>query len=149
MKIIFLDIDGVLNNPKTWGLRPVHKAFSKECVEAFNLIIESVDADIVISSTWRNMFNFDDLIEMLKGAGVAGHIIGKTPSIRFSGAERGDEIARWLDRASEEAGFKITKFVILDDDSDMGYLFNYLVRCNPETGITEKEVKKAIEMLNE
>ena len=149
MKIIFLDIDGVLNNPKTWGLRPHHKAFSKKCVDFFNDIILATNADIVITSTWRNLFKFDDLIEILRSAGVAGNIIDKTPSIRFHGAERGDEIARWLDRTSEEVGFKIKEFVILDDDTDMGHLFNYLVRCNPETGITEKEVKKAIEMLNE
>ena len=43
-----------------------------------------------------------------------------------------DEILRWLDRESGEQRKKIDTFVILDDDSDMSYLMDYLIQCNPQ-----------------
>jgi hypothetical protein len=148
MKVIFLDIDGVLNNSSCWSTRPISNSFAKECVEAFNDIIIETNADIVISSSWRTLFKFDELIDILSSAGVAGNIIDKTPVVRFSGGRRGDEIVRWLDRASEEVGFKIERFVILDDDSDMGHLMDHLIQCDPETGLTKDDAQKVIRMLN-
>ena len=38
-------------------------------------------------------------------------------------------------------------FVILDDGDDMLHLKPYLVRTNPEVGLTEADVDLAIEML--
>ena len=68
MKVIFLDIDGVLNTPAsiklapifvegapTWYGRHLH-AFDKNCISALNKITDATKAKIVISSTWRLMF---------------------------------------------------------------------------------------------
>jgi len=143
MKIIFLDIDGVLNNPKCL-CNDYRNVLKRECVKAFNKIIDETGADIVISSSWRKLFEFDKLAAMLKTYGVKGDIIGTTPSINTIGSQRGDEIAVWLDNVGEE----VESFVILDDDSDMKHLSDYLVKCDTETGLTEKEVQKAIKMLN-
>jgi hypothetical protein len=148
MKVIFLDIDGVLNNTSCCGSRPVHKRFAKGCIEAFNEIVAATEADIVISSTWRICHSLDNLIDILRSIGIKGNIIGKTPIIRYSGAQRGDEILRWLDRESEEICKKINTFVILDDDADMSYLKDYLIECDPETGLTKEKAKEAVEMLN-
>ena len=64
MKVIFLDIDGVINTEK-WvaysienGL-PVHDefgqhTFDEDCLFWLNKIIDETDAKIVISSSWRN-----------------------------------------------------------------------------------------------
>ena len=148
MKVIFLDIDGVLNNSKTWGNRPPHSMpFDKGCIEVFNALVDTAGANIVISSSWRNLYSFDELINILRSAGVKGDIIDKTPNIRYSGARRGDEILRWLDRASEEQGKKITQFVILDDETDMSYLIDHLVKCDNDIGITAENAGEAIAKL--
>jgi len=140
-KVIFLDIDGVLNNESCWGKRPLSTNFAKECVENLNEITEVTDACIVVSSSRRILFGLDELIGMLTSVGVKGSIIGVTPSVRGC---RGDEIAFWIDNMDE----KIESFVILDDDSDMGHLMDHLVQCKPSKGLTEDDAKKAIKMLN-
>ncbi len=147
MKIIFLDIDGTINNSSCWGIRPVEDRFAPECVEALNKITDETKADIVISSTWRVSFKFDKLIDILKSAGVKGHIIGKTPLVRFSGGRRGDEIFQWLYNASEEERIRIRHFVILDDNTDMDPIMDHLVKCDPAVGLTEELANKAIEIL--
>ena len=65
MKVIFLDIDGVLNTER-WVVHsiknelPVHDkfdgqhTFDENCLYWLNKIIDETDAKIVISSSWRN-----------------------------------------------------------------------------------------------
>lgn len=58
MKIIFLDIDGVLNN-QVDEERSVIKIdhpddfISERCVTLLNELIENTGAKVVVSSTWR------------------------------------------------------------------------------------------------
>jgi len=141
MKVIFLDIDGVLNDESCWGGRPLATNFAKECVEVLNEIVEATDACVVVSSSRRILYDIDELIEELTSAGINGSIIGVTPSIKGC---RGDEIAVWLDNTDEN----VRSFVILDDDSDMGYLMDHLVQCDPSTGLTKSKAWEAIRMLN-
>ena len=147
MKIIFLDIDGTINNSSCWWVRPLENRFAPECITALNKITEETGADIVVSSTWRVSFKLDELIYILKSAGIKGSIIGQTPIVRFSGGRRGDEIYSWIYDASTEIGKKIEHFVILDDNSDMDPVMDHLVQCKPDIGLTEELADKAIEML--
>lgn len=43
---------------------------------------------------------------------------------------------------------KIDKFVILDDDSDMGQLLPHLVHCKTDFGLTKEKAAETIQMLN-
>lgn len=47
MKLLFLDVDGVLNKATTQGV------FEDSCFDALRYIIENTGARIVLSSTWR------------------------------------------------------------------------------------------------
>lgn len=164
MKIIFLDIDGVLvigDDPKCLKsfveienhyLNP----FAKECVESLNKLIEATGAKIVISSTWRKSNNIDILKKHFEGQGVVGEIIGTTPVLKIEGGfsvNRGLEIQCWIDKHDHE---NIESFVIIDDDSDMSHLMDKLVRTclwdynkdGTKTGLREKHVLKAISILN-
>ena len=47
MKIIFLDIDGVISTEKS------HYALDKDACNLLGKIIDATDAKIVISSSWR------------------------------------------------------------------------------------------------
>lgn len=147
MKLIFLDIDGTINNSSCWGVRPIENRFAPECIAALNKITEETGADIVVSSTWRSSFEFDKLIDMLKSNNVKGNIIGQTPPTRSSDSCRGDEISEWLHSASNKLGKRIEHFVILDDNSDMDPIMDHLVQCDSHIGLTEELANKAIEML--
>ena len=112
-KVIFLDLDGVLNVEDG-----IHSTFFKykdlyfepELVERFNSLIERLpeNVKIVISSSWRT--DMEDLEECLKDAGFLhwDRVIGKTPSIK-SGS-RFNEIIKYL-----ELNKKVKRFIIIDD----------------------------------
>lgn len=151
MSVIFLDFDGVLNSSK-FLYTPQESDFgksdmepedqiSKEMVSELNRIIRETGADVVISSTWRVLFPFDDLLRFLKNAGFVGKVVGKTP-IHFSYCQRGIEIQQWIDLNKFEG-----KFVILDDNSDMCHLAPFLIQTEFENGLTREKADEAILVL--
>lgn len=161
MKVIFLDIDGVLVTSASWGQRRPygHAPADDQCVMALNRIIALTGAEIVVSSTWRIGTSVAELREILNiRFGVTGRVIDKTPRLTtkrmFEGqvgqvevevaAERGDEIAAWLRGYQRHP---VDSFVILDDDPDMGKLAGRLVKTNFQHGLTETDADRAIDLL--
>ena len=153
MKVIFLDIDGVLNTEK-YIMDLLHKNlstqdsdwcdfFDPKCIAKLKEIIDQTGAKIVISSTWR-FLGLDILRKKFEERGVSGEIIDKTPLSR-SMRERGYEIQAWLDNHEE-----VESYVILDDDVDMlpSQLKN-LVVTSWKDGISNENVKQAIKILND
>ena len=140
MKIIFLDMDGVMNSVQSstfyydfmgeksnWFkiyLPEENDDFgiyhSEICPMALSnmryLLKQYPDIKIVISSTWRrgrSVEYFNKLFKYLKMIDK-DLVIDKTPIM--SGHDRGEEIDDWLERNKK---LNIENFVILDDDSDM------------------------------
>lgn len=148
MKIIFLDIDGVLNTISNWGGRLIEKRFTPACINALNRITEYTGAKIVISSSWKNIMGYQELSDLLHFVGIKGEIIGKTPLVKLSGGRRGEEIERFL-YEYRKSEFDVSSFVILDDNTDMGDLMEHLVWCSPETGLTKGLADIAIRKLEE
>lgn len=161
IKVIFLDIDGVLNvmSQERDEYGPL---FHKQFEDNLRLIIEKTDAKIVISSTWR----FDGLKkmrEMWKYRNLPGEIISITPSeIQvvnrgycefYDLVKRGHEIQLWMEDNPVE------QYVILDDDIDMleSQMQNF-IRCSDNQhhddcvdigyGLTKQCALKAIGILN-
>lgn len=151
MKLIFLDIDGVLNCEAAYrageckyvewvndlGEKDHHQAFCSWSKKYLNKLIEETGAKIVISSTWRHS-GIDFMRKVWEMEGMSGEIIGLTPSFRgeIDGytIPRGCEIQKWLrdegfyhinwDWTSQEeviAKSGISNYIIIDDDSDMLY----------------------------
>ena len=150
MKVVFLDIDGVLNDRcsfRDWRLKGFYDSycFGSHLIERFNRIIDATGCKVVISSTWRcNRRKFPDpkaFEDLLTFFGCRCEVIGFTA--RFPGEFRGNEIQDWLDHNDN-----VESFVILDDDTDMGDLMPYLVKTSMKTGITSDCVRQAIELLN-
>jgi hypothetical protein len=137
MRVIFVDIDGVLNYPKIWG-KTGPAAMDPRLVHMLAKVVEETEAKCVLSSTWRLGDGYEETLKCLEFLGwenVREVFIGKTP---VSGTSvRGIEIGEWLHENPEA-----TSFVILDDDNDMGNFMNHLVRTNPKTGLTEKDIEK-------
>jgi hypothetical protein len=157
MKIIFLDIDGVVVNrrsltelrnlPRGMEGRPsVPYAAAKECIEPLNAIFDAhPDARLVISSTWRLDNNPRKLKQIFDAWGIRVPMLSpmwKTP--RLPGDARGKEIQAWLDEYGQPESF-----VILDDDSDMEHLSARLVLTRFEEGLTMAYAQRAITMLNQ
>lgn len=124
MKIIFLDIDGVLNWAGTPDRIGRWTGLCDKRIARFNRIIDAhPDAKIVISSSWRDATmdgafdGFDELVDFLHKRGLRGDIIGKTV-VRFSHVPRGVEIREWVERWTREHPQDTLTFVILDDDAE-------------------------------
>ena len=138
MKILFLDIDGVVNCEHTrqrhrgfTGIDP-HLAF---IVGKITLAIPELK--VVLSSSWR-MFE-DGGIDEIESQVVP--LYGQTP--RLEGEIRGKEIQAWLDQHPE-----VERYAILDDDNDMlpVQMPNFF-QTAWHTGITEEVAKRVIEHL--
>ena len=156
MKVIFLDIDGVLvtrnsikyqhlNYPDETSIR-----FSKNAVKYLNKLIRLTKAKIVISSTWRLFHSLEDLQNIFKKQGVSGMIISTT-SIEKAPIEidipRGQKITDWLANHSE-----VEQYVIIDDDVQADCIQFHPYNC-VETSYkfgfsSEEKLKEAIEILN-
>lgn len=148
MKIIFLDIDGVLNvyceSRDEYGC-----SFHQEFVDNLKTIIDQTNAKIVISSTWRHS-GLEIIQEMWNHRNLPGDVISITPDLRYE--KRGYEIEKWLDTNS------VVNFVILDDDTDfLDSQLNQFVRTSENfehpdhiegCGLTKLCTIKAINILN-
>jgi hypothetical protein len=109
-KLLFLDVDGVLNNLKVLG-EGGNFALGCRQLSLLKLITSNTCCEIVLSSTWRL---YEDHKNALRDA-FESHLvplwIGETPD--FGTRVRRDEILSWLIGYEEPA-----KVVILDDDKD-------------------------------
>lgn len=173
MKIIFLDIDGVLNvevyltafwdickrinlaRPQAASLRmdamqdDYGNLFCPLACRRLAWIIEITGAKIVISSAWR-MNGLSEMQAMWKHRELAGEVIDVTPIHmnnrvkELSFTERGNEIKEWLSLHPE-----VESYVIFDDDNDMlAEQKNNFIQTDEAYGITLKDAERAIEILN-
>lgn len=150
--VLFLDVDGVLNRVGTRERSP-HGTYGVEMekVKLLRDIVAATNCKIVVSSTWRK---YDDLMAYLReqlGGGASSQIVGETPVLDrraesglYVAKVRGDEIQAWLDENPE-----VTRFVIVDDDSDMAHLAPHLVKTNGREGLTAELAETVIRRLND
>jgi len=154
MKVIFLDIDGVLNSGK-WikqlegGFDDPINQMDPTAVRRLNAITDATGAVIVVSSTWRLAFRRQAnalcmLQRCMRAYKMTGEVIGMTGvGEGDSTNRRGNEIQGWLDQNT----IAIEKFVIIDDDSDMGHLIQDRILTKFETGLLDEHVEKIIGIL--
>ena len=171
MKVIFLDIDGVLNTKETYDR--IYR--NSSTVSIFNVeldnfrleylkeIIDKTDAKIVLSSSFRNFFAKENekivavkpkgkrIQEMFTGYGI--DIYDVTPPTMDS---REDEIKSWLSNRDN-----VESFIIIDDDPSMFFdLRDKLVQTSKirqsylttfmkeSTGLCERHIPEVIDRLN-
>lgn len=175
-KIIFLDIDGVLNGYDFWRLlgwniacklhiqewyrKHTRNPFGihEEKVKRLAKIINKTDAKVVLSSSWRHAFRRtpyedkkDDLklfADLLEKYNI--EIIDITP--KSCDGRRDKEILTWL--AHNE--YYVESYVILDDEKfDLEcFVGSHLVQTKDKNkyytslGLKNKHVKQAISILN-
>lgn len=154
MKIIFLDVDGVLNYDGCSARCGFYYGVEDSKVELLKKIIDATGAKIVLSSTWRLGFDnkghrLEDHAKYLKEklAKYGLEIYGMTPEVGGWHGQRGREIKLWL-TAHEETD----EWVVLDDEYFDDFPENGIMPHWVETydlyGLTEEDVEKAINILN-
>lgn len=123
-RIIFLDIDGVLNSNnfyvefyKKHDRKEISNDIDPKAVEIFDKLCKDIDAKVVISSTWRIGNTIESMQKMFDNLGCTFKIIGATPKINYSMC-RGLEIQEWISKNIDYRNFPYDNYVILDDDSD-------------------------------
>lgn len=142
MKLIFLDIDGVMNHRKHFVRSRLHEGqeFCPIAVRNLREIIKRTGAKVVVSSTWRKM-GPTRMKNILRSYDMHQYFYGITPVI--DEVIRGIEIKQFLDSCSDE----IESFVILDDDDDMGDFMNKLVQTSNIDGLNDDRREEAIRVL--
>lgn len=143
LKIIFLDIDGVLNSDEYFnnrvkeGLNHPLTEFDPLAVARLNKILEETDAKIVVSSDWRWTNNLDTIFEEV---GIKGKIYDRT-GYRFG--IRDEEVEDWLEKHN------VVDYVIIDDQHN----FNkerkqHFFRTKYNDGLTDDIMNKIIKYFN-
>jgi len=171
MKIVFLDLDGVLvtemslsrpmvcllpsgqlrevlNTQDRWiyaipddSSERLYHQLDRGCVEQLNRLTEMSGANIVVSSSWR-IGSDERFQQLVQYLGVCG-IKGRILGrTPERGQTRGQEIARWLQDHPE-----VEACVILDDDQDMDDLMDHLIQTNFALGLQGDHVADAQEIL--
>lgn len=160
-KIIFLDIDGVLNVIEQ-GYDEFGQCFHKHFEDNLRWIIEETGAKIVISSSWR-MSGLKEMQRMWQYRNLAGDVIGVTPTCDeildrgilkfYDKVDRGHEIQQWIDDNNVKC------YCIIDDDNDMlpSQMNNFVRTANNIDhkdcvdigyGLTRKCSEMVVEILN-
>lgn len=147
MKVIFLDIDGVLNNANTKDRTPdkfigIEDIFVKRLVD----IVRSTKAKVVLSSSWRTMKEDEPdyiyMIDKLKSKGI--ELYSYTTK---KGWNRAEQIKNWLSDKPE-----VDNFIILDDEFELEFAesdyTDNLVKTEYAIGLTEEKKQEAINKLS-
>lgn len=174
MKVVFLDVDGVLNNlnyameigkgiaenklilkenPKK-GMSMINKLyphvgntydyFDPDSVKAFNAIMEKTDAMVVVSSAWRKMHTLDELREHFLKNGMKCE--DRVIDITPRNLKGIWHRGGEIDHWLKEHP-EVTHFVILDDNSDMGDHMPRLVQTTFEEGLQEFHLDMIFDIL--
>lgn len=151
MKVIFLDIDGVLNSNRScvalggFPFPGKHKdrswhLFDDVAVGLLRRVAKVSGAVCVLSSSWRLGMDTDELRDL--GARLGVSIIGKTRDT-YGSEPRGEQIQDWLRDHPE-----VTLYAILDDSSDMlEQQMPYFVRTLHSDGLSYQNHLDAIRIL--
>jgi len=167
IKIIFLDIDGVLATPDSlkdngdWGL-------VDRCQTELGKILDATGAKIVLTSSWR-LHTLDDTRAHMMREGFwfcddiigvtirAYHYLDRLQKVHLS-IPRGVEIKQWIDthiHSDNGKNFSRKKlgvnyqYCIIDDESDMllEHQHNF-IQTNSESGLNWRDTIETIEILN-
>lgn len=151
MKIVFLDVDGILNSNDTEDVFKGFIGLDYSGIKLLREIIDATNAEIVLVSSWKHRWYKDDKVRQDDLANYLDRrlaeeglkIIDKTEGT----SDRGTGIIKWLSEHPAES------WIVLDDeifpDYDECGIMPHLVKTSfYDGGLKEKHVEMAIKMLN-
>lgn len=158
MRVLFLDIDGVLNS-NFWNNRHQREIsdgtlIDEEKVKILAQLVRRANATIILHSGWRSWFDSElkplrtesqRLVDMLAKEGLS--IEGMTPDLtteeirktKTFSKVKAEEILLWLKLHDNVAGW-----VVLDDlDLHNALVELHQVKTNPTIGLSIEDIEKA------
>ena len=151
MKVIFLDVDGVLNSDEYFdrienlNVQGIENEIDVNKIKLLKRAIDETKSKVVLTSSWRYTRKAKSLKDLLSNYEI---YVDSTP---FINNNRGLEIKKWLSDNTS-----IEDYVILDDEIFDSYdeeLINKLIKIsngnghNFGEGLLPKDVDKIIEKL--
>jgi len=129
-KLLFLDFDGVLHPTHFAGENPFNR------VHLLEESLTSSDLGIVISSSWRFTHSIEKLQKILPSS-ISNLIVGTTGAPIVGAYPRFKEIQAYLQHSN------VLDWRALDDSYwEFPTPCPELIRCNPNTGISEKQIQE-------
>lgn len=148
-KIIFLDVDGVLNS-----LRCLEREdLGREHLILFKAIVQSTKCETVLSSTWRLVKDWRNSLELAFKEFKIPLWIDVTPEHKsvHDIVPRRNEIIDWLNKNTQER----CNVVVLDDfddadikDHGLSHVKHLFIHTCMEQGLLLEHAEKAIDFLN-
>ncbi len=147
MRVLFLDIDGVLVTPSSRQASRRNIAADPAKITMLHALLVEADASIVISSTWRASHDMPGiLLEQWPDAPLhedwrTGHWSDIAPEA--TSAFRGVEIADWLKKHPQ-----VSAYAIVDDET--GFLpdqIDHVVMTDPIRGLDSHDAQLIHERL--
>ena len=135
MKVVFLDVDGVLNCKQTHNPRKFPFIVDPALLKRLNRLLENTGAQIVLSSNWRY-----DPVGLFAAQFYGVRFVDTTPDL--PGRARGDAITEWV-----RAHPNTERFIVIDDEDDQ---LDGLPLFQPlrHDGLTDEIVARAAAYLN-
>ena len=178
LKIIFLDIDGVLNTPlhsladmkKFPDFKPMDErcyGLNSDLIKNLKYILDETGAKIVVSSSWRHFHDYSpynkgvdwrDVLAERCGYNPKDLFLGDTPSLVTRKMDdegiseytlRGREIKAWIDENKDSLGR--FRYAILDDEvCDIVTVIKkcHVFKTDSSCGLTKEVADKVISFLN-
>ena len=152
--LIYLDIDGVMVPANSWRKLEILKdgfpEFSTRAVNALNKILSKSNADIVLTTSHKHIYNLEEWISILKNRNINIETISRLPENK-NHLNRKDELLNWF-TDNNNLG---KNFIIIDDDKSLNslptVLKDKLIQTSASVGLTDylaDETIKLIDKLN-
>eukprot|EP01084_Bolivina_argentea_P282505 483588_1 len=148
-KIIFLDVDGVLNCVKSIknDTNDIH-ILDSDMLKRLKCIITQTNAKVVISSSWKDVPHaLQKLYTALSEYDI--ECVGCCTQLDFK-SNRTHEIKYWL--AINTKKLNVINWIAIDDiplhEYDKKLMKNHFIHTNIQTGLTDNLVKECVCLLN-
>lgn len=154
MRIIFLDIDGVVNtSANKWetgrvrfrGKRciPTNREPKRVLAKLIKWMLEN-DTYFVMSTSWGRSSSSKDWNEILRNYGVKKDLVVSRTPVHETG-KRGLEILKWIKIWNEKKIEKVSEYLVVDDDvfDIEPYIPKiHIIHTDVRKGLTEKDLEK-------
>ena len=170
-EFLFLDVDDVLNSEEFLRENSVRENdvdpdehpgewIDPKAVERVNKIMDRTDTypEIILSSSWRHSFDVTEMTDILRDRGFNHNVSDKTPGrpkrIRHVHArpkvpvrDRGVHIKNFLKHKRSVSS--VESVLVLDNLplEELEPLEDYVVQTEPEHGLQDEHVEKALDIL--
>lgn len=152
MKIIFLDVDGVLNFDGCQARTPNgFVGVADALVKKLKRIVDGSNAILVLSSSWRKAMSAPEGKYLTRKLNKQGLHISSMVDVSISDYDRCKGILSWIENNTAEG--ELEAWCILDDVMFIDYLENedvrkHVVNTSESLGLTDSDVDRALRVLN-